>query len=194
MQVTKYFHGLPKESQNIIYSYGNERILGESIKIIQNNIKRSIIFDLNGKDIILKKLLSKGKGDNDIHALLDLNDSPYFPTIFAYKTRDFLFIEKAKGRPLPEILKKGICLTELKIILGHLVKAKRAMMDVNRYDYDFKLEHIFWDKENKKVTWIDLGICMKTPKKYSEEEKEKRIQQCITKIKINFLINGYDLF
>lgn len=47
------------------------------------------------------------------------------------------------------MLKEGISLEELRKILNQLIKAKKEMMSVNRYDFDFKLEHIYWDKQKK---------------------------------------------
>lgn len=147
VQITKFFHKLPKESKNSIYLYNFKRVLNKDVKIIQNSRRRSIVFEDKEQEIILKKLLPDGKGDNDICALLELHDSPYFPKMFAYKKRDYLFIEKAKGKTLLEMLKEGISLEELRKILNQLIKAKKEMMSVNRYDFDFKLEHIYWDKE-----------------------------------------------
>lgn len=194
VQITKFFHKLPKESKNSIYLYNFKRVLNKDVKIIQNSRRRSIVFEDKENEMILKKLLPEGKGDNDICALLELHDSPYFPKMFAYKKRDYLFIEKAKGKTLLEMLKEGISLEELRKILNQLIKAKKEMMSVNRYDFDFKLEHIYWDKQKEIIKWIDLGVCVKMPMEYSEEEKNKRIEQCIIKVKLKFLFYGYDLF
>ncbi|MEY2366991.1 hypothetical protein R6U76_13590 [Lysinibacillus capsici] len=193
MLVTNYFYDLPEETKESIYLYEYNLILSKEVEIIQLHRKRSIVYEMKNKGIILKKFLSEGKGDNDIYALLELNSSPYFPKIYAYKKREFLFVEKVNGKTLSQVLKEGITNNELKEIVLKMIEAKKDMMNVDRYDFDFKFEHIYWDTENSTLKWIDLGACVKNPIGYSEEEKKKRIKYCINQVKQQFAKYGYSL-
>ncbi|PKG46528.1 MULTISPECIES: hypothetical protein [unclassified Planococcus (in: firmicutes)] len=169
MKYTSYFKNLPLSLQKDITAYSTGNI--SNLQRIKTENNRSVIYELAGHNVILKVMLDKGRNDYDIDALIDLEDIDYFPKLYAYKEREYLFMEKARGMSLPEFIESGATDQELKIVLTSLLKALDTMLDRNRIDWDLKLEHFYWDKENEHLTWIDLGLCEKSMPLYPSKEE-----------------------
>ena len=160
MKTTQHFEKLSKETRDLIVMASENRKAQDQAVVQKLNIEenRSRIYELIGKNIILKVLLPKGTRDEDINALIDLDGIEYFPKLYAYEEGKYLFMEKAQGVSLPDFIRLAED-NELDNIKRLLLDALGKMIDRKRYDWDFKLEHIFWSRENKKLTWIDFSIC-----------------------------------
>lgn len=180
MKTTGYFSELTEDEQYKITSWGNQNMAGTLTQIPANN-NRSMVYEIDESNIILKYFTPKGKNDSDIEALLNLKDSKYFPKLYAYKEREYLFMEKARGLDIPTHISNGISNEELKFIREEAIQAFSEMLDCLQEDNDFKLEHIFWCTNEKKLTWIDLGICDSISIMYpSKEEKLRGFYENIT--------------
>lgn len=171
--MTKYFDELTEEVKEIIFNYENQKEVKENtIRKLYTEENRSLIYEVIDANIILKKFLPKGKGDQDINALIDLDGIEHFPKIYAYKECEYLFMERAQGVDLIKFIEEGATEEELSEIKELLMDAFSKMLDRKRKDWDFKLEHIFWCKENKKLTWIDFSICDKHPNPFPSKKRE----------------------
>ncbi|MER1958816.1 MAG: hypothetical protein ABS942_15645 [Solibacillus sp.] len=174
VQYTENFKKLSVEAQNSIKSYTEKSVMDETWYKLQTEQNRSLIFCSDKHNLVLKVMIGKGKSDKDIESLTALSESDYFPNLYAFEEREFLIMDKALGKDLSDI-KWVISEDELEKVKLNLYNALSDMLDVNRYDWDFKEEHIFWDIENSKLTWIDLGIC--DPAVISTKaDKERKIQ------------------
>ena len=60
--VTNYFYDLPEETKESIYLYEYNLILSKEVEIIQLHRKRSIVYEMKNKGIILKNFYLKEKG------------------------------------------------------------------------------------------------------------------------------------
>lgn len=176
MEKTKHFDELDEKVKLIIDEYGKDETIKRDI-YLKEFANRSSIYELGMGNVILKKLSIKGQKDNDISALKDLDGIDYFPKLYAYKNGSYLFMEKAKGIDLVEVIESGVDKATLKQIKELLVDAFSQMITRKRKDWDFKLEHIFWSEEDSKLTWVDLGICdvFNYPHKSIEDEIERFI-------------------
>jgi len=189
MKTTHHFEKLDDETKEIILKYGEREAIDPYVmQRLDTEMNRSIIYEITGKNIILKKILPKGVNDEDINALIDLDGIEYFPKLYAYKERQYLFMEKAQGISLPDIINSGVTKAELRKIKELLIDAFGKMLDRKRRDWDFKLEHIFWSEENNKLTWIDLGLCDKHPLPYPSKEDE--LQEFEKELKRSFRSYG----
>ncbi|WP_214772614.1 hypothetical protein [Exiguobacterium sp. s39] len=113
----------------------------------------------NNENLILKVFTAKGKQDQDIEALLKLEDSSFYPTLYAYKKNHFLLMEKVNGISLEELLiNKKIDLTQLKIIKEQYLLSVHEAASKYLDNVDKKLDQIFWDSSQKKLKVIDLGF------------------------------------
>lgn len=168
MKTTTNFNYLSTKAKELINEFGNG--IPQNLKALPSDGNRSLTYELVGEDIILKVLKPKGKRDSDIQALLDLDGIEYFPKLYAYQEGKFLFMEKAQGTCIPELIKAGITDTELKCVKIALLDAQNKMIDRKRVDADLKLEHFFWSQHNQKLTWIDLGINDKFDTLYPSRE------------------------
>ncbi|MFD2443710.1 hypothetical protein ACFSO7_06895 [Bacillus sp. CGMCC 1.16607] len=193
MKKTKHFEKLSKETQEIINKFGVEGIPDAAVmRKLHIEENRSVLFEIVDKAIILKVFLTKGKRDKDIDALIDLDGIEYFPKLYAYHSGEYLFMEKAQGLPLPEYFKQGASIDDVNKFRDLLLDAFIKMVDRNRRDWDFKLEHVFWSQETKKLTWIDLGCC----ETYSplSQIKEKDIEEFSGKFEKRFLMSGIRIY
>ncbi|MGE8037907.1 hypothetical protein [Lysinibacillus sp. NPDC093692] len=186
MNKTVYFEELDSETKMALLATVDKGLDYDKWKKCNTEENRSVIFELEEKDIIFKVLKEKGVRDVDINALIDLSGIKYFPKLYAYSERKYLFMEKAKGVSLHDLLlRKQISNEELQLIKDQVLDAYTEMLNRKRDEHDFKLEHIFWDTENQKLTWIDLGFCEelviylpskeKMIEKFEEQFKEELI-------------------
>lgn len=163
MKKTKHFNDLEVEFQKqLLNSTVNDHgfLFGSYLGFTPlSATNRSSVFTVYNDKYILKVLRDNGKNDNDIGALLALDGIKYFPKLFAYKEKEYLLMEKAKGISLPKLIIKGVNDMEIDAIKEQLLDAYSLMIGLGYKDWDFKLEHIFWDRKNERLTWIDLGIC-----------------------------------
>ena len=160
MNTTNYFEQLDTETKAIIQNCVDGDSSSNRWERCLTEENRSEIFEIKGKNVILKMFKPKGVNDQDIEALTDLAGVKYFPKLYAYSKKKYLFMEKAKGVSLHDLLiGKQISNEVLQLIKEQVLDAYAEMLTRKRDDHDFKLEHIFWDEENQKITWIDLGIC-----------------------------------
>ena len=154
---TVYFEELDSETKIAISNIEDKGLDFDKWKRCNTEENRSVIFELEEKDIIFKMFKEK---DSDINALIDLAGIKYFPKLYAYREHKYLIMEKAKGVSLHDLLiLEKITNEELQLIKEQVLDAYTEMLTRKRDDHDFKLEHIFWDAENQKITWIDLGSC-----------------------------------
>ena len=193
MKTTGNFNKIDKKVQKVILDnadyngFGLATVLG--VKFLDAT-ERSIVYEF-AQRYILKEYKEKGKRDSDIKALLDLDGISYFPELYVYKEFDYLIMEKAKGECLHNLLRDGsITEIELQKILEQLIDATTLALENNRYDYDFKLEHLFWDGET--IMLVDLGICDKITVFYPsfDDMIDQRIQDFIVKVsRLGYNIN-----
>ncbi|MFC8983860.1 hypothetical protein ACFT6Z_36205, partial [Streptomyces sp. NPDC057131] len=125
---------------------------------LETEENRSVIFEIIGYNLIVKWMLPKASRDSDIKALLGLEGVRYFPLLYAYKDSTFLIMEKVKGEPLDKLISAGISNEELKLVRDEFKQAVENVTVRNLYDWDFKLEHLFWNREDHSLKWIDLGL------------------------------------
>lgn len=178
MNTTNYFEELDTETKAIIQNCVDGDNSSDKLKRCFTEENRSVIYEIEGKNVILKMFLPKGARDQDIEALTDLAGIKYFPKLYAYSENKYLFMEKAKGVSIDELLESGqITREKLQIIKEQVLDAYHEMLDRKRDDHDFKLEHIFWDEESKLITWIDLGICDKLFDYPSKEEMVENFRE-----------------
>ena len=172
MNTTDYFEELDTETKAIIQNCVDGDNSSDRWKRCLTEGNRSEIFEIEGKDVILKIFLPKGARDQDIEALTDLAGIKYFPKLYAYSKKKYLFMEKAKGVSIHDLLMNGqITHEKLQIIKEQVLDAYQEMLTRKRDDHDFKFEHIFWDEESQLITWIDLGICDKLVVYYPSKEE-----------------------
>lgn len=169
METTKHFKNLDAHVQNIIKSSEGKQIKGIHFVEFAN---RSDIYEITNENIILKVASERARRDSDAEALIDLEGIEYFPRLYAYEEKKYLFMEKAQGINLVDFIQSGCSEDELDEIKTLILDAFGKMLDRERMDNDFKLEHIFWSKENNKLTWIDLGICDKYPLELQNKTNE----------------------
>ncbi|MGE7111221.1 hypothetical protein [Lysinibacillus sp. NPDC047702] len=160
MNKTVYFEELDSETKIALSTIEDKGLDFNKWKRCNTEENRFVIFELEKKDVIFKMIKDKGIRDSDINALIDLAGIKYFPKLYAFREQKYLIMEKAKGVSLHDLLiLKQISKEELQIIKEQVLDAYTEMLTRKRDDPDFKLEHIFWDAENQKITWIDLGSC-----------------------------------
>lgn len=114
---------------------------------------------LENESLILKRFTTKGSIDQDIEALNKLQGSSFYPKLYAYKDSYFLLMEKVKGTSLENLLiNKKIDISELKIVKEqYLLSVKEAAFE-QLINYDEKLDQIFWEPDQNKLSVIDLGL------------------------------------
>lgn len=81
-----------REIINLIY-YGR---INKSLKYVCSGSFGDI---LSYKDYIIKIFYFDDDQNRDYEVLLALKDSPYFPTLFAYKPHSYMIVSKVKGIP-----------------------------------------------------------------------------------------------
>lgn len=131
-----------------------------AFKKLASQGNRGIVYEIVGFDLVVKWIQGeKAAKDSDIQALLDLNGVDFFPTLYAYEESAFLVMEKVSGKDIVQLIQQGL------ITDGELIMVKDQYRDAvsigiqkKRYDWDFKLEHLFWDQKAKKLKIIDLGL------------------------------------
>lgn len=160
MKVTKYFKELDTELQNILNEYKPTNGFATACLLGCNPIasrSRSEVSSVFKDQYVLKELLESGQNDSDINALLILDNVEFFPKLYAYYEREYLIMEYVDGESLHDIF-QSLSFEELDNIRKQYITATRYTMDKKLYDNDFKLEHIIWNRETKKIKLIDLGL------------------------------------
>ena len=162
MQTTEYFRSMEQDVQTKLLSNPNASALNLAAilgPVFLGSTNRSTVYEIYNGKYILKQLVGNGKRDSDINALLDLEGIEYFPKLYAYKEFEYLIMEKVEGACLRDLLEtKNITETELLTISKKLEDATRIALEKKRFDDDFKIEHLYWDKENQNLRLIDLGL------------------------------------
>lgn len=178
---TEHFLLLPAEVQAIF----EEPITLQSIlssdyvKFASAVGNRADIFEVvSDERLIVKWYKPTGKRDFDILALLKLQGINHIPKLYAYQEYSFLVMEKAKGKSLTQqLLDQSITESELVDIRNQYEETMTAVIQKGLFDWDFKLEHIFWDKDDRQVMLVDFG-------EYSEGIYDISY--------INYLLNHFD--
>lgn len=158
---TNNFNTLPLKIKNLLESKTidlNVLLNDNMFKKLETAENRSYIFEIDDSNLIIKYFNDKGKRDSDIEALLELDGIKYFPTIFAYEKNEYVIMERASGEGLDKLLIKPIDKKILFIIKEQVKEATELSLQRNRYDWDFKLEHLYWDKNLQELKVIDLGL------------------------------------
>ncbi|TKJ87278.1 hypothetical protein PaeCFBP13512_18835 [Paenibacillus sp. CFBP13512] len=119
---------------------------------------RSHVFKAINDSIAIKLFTDRSKNGHDIKIHEALSGIPYYPDMYAYIDKQVIIIEKASGEALNGLLKKQkISKGELQSIREQYSEAVKLAAERNVEDWDFKLEHIFWDQKTKKLMKVDLG-------------------------------------
>lgn len=184
---TNNFINIPLEIQQ---SLGNKNInlstlLNDNMfNKLETAENRSIIFEINNSNLIVKFFKDKGKRDFDIEALLDLDGIKYFPTIFAYEKHEYVIMERALGKRLDEVLINRPDENVILMIKERFKEATELALQKNRYDWDFKLEHLYWDENSQELKLIDLGLFDMVPenKEWKEGLLNSRVESLNNKI------------
>lgn len=174
IKYTRNFDSLLSDKKESIKSITEGPKFDISWNRLHKEQNRSIIFYSEEFNLVYKFFRDKGKRDKDIEALLALDKSKYFPKVYAFKEKEFVIMEKVSGDTLDSIL-RVLSEEEKEDLKIQLYSALNDMLDSGWYDYDYKEEHIFWDRENKKLMWIDLGLC--SPIDLEDKNKIHRIRQ-----------------
>lgn len=158
---TNHYETLPSEVKEILADNINFTYLSTNGAFIRLKTKenRSVIFEIKGYDIIIKWLLPKGQRDADIDALLDLDGIGYFPKLYAYQQMTYLIMEKAMGESVDLLIEEDrISDEELRYIREEYTNSVIKSKERKRFDWDFKLEHLLWDKKKNELKIVDLGL------------------------------------
>ncbi|WP_139136380.1 hypothetical protein [Oceanobacillus sp. E9] len=142
-----------------VQSIFNNGYITELNPKIDTTGNRSIVYELYNFNLIFKQLTDKSRRDSDIGALLDLDGINYFPRLYCYKEEDYLVMDKVSGERLSKLLEhKNISNKDLCLIKCQYLDAVNQALHRNRYDWDMKLDHFYWDKEKKHLMLIDFGF------------------------------------
>lgn len=119
---------------------------------------RSHVFKAINDNLALKFFTDRSKHGHDIKIHEALSGIPYYPDMYAYIDKKVIIIEKAPGEALDVLLEnQKISMEELELIKEQYKEAVTLAAERNVQDWDFKLEHIFWDQKTKKLMNVDLG-------------------------------------
>jgi len=178
---TKKFDNLPLEIQELLENKNinlNTLLSDNMFKKLESAENRSIIFEINNSNLIVKYFKDKGKRDCDIEALLDLDGIKYFPTIFAYENHEYVIMERALGKRVDEVLMNRLDENVILMIKERFKEATELALQRNRYDWDFKLEHLYWDANSQELKLIDLGLFEVVPdnKEWKERLLNSRLE------------------
>ncbi|MCU5063567.1 hypothetical protein OB986_20305 [Bacillus cereus] len=162
MKTTHHFNDLPEEIKTLLTNSMNlyELEINPAFRKLSLQGNRGIVFEIVGFDLVIKWVQGKsGAKDSDIKALLDLDGVFYFPKLYAYEERNFLVMEKVKGQDIVQLVQKNLITDdELRMVKVHYKDAVSIGIQKKRYDWDIKLEHLYWDHKAKKLKIIDLGF------------------------------------
>ncbi|KMP34635.1 hypothetical protein TU52_07835 [Bacillus cereus] len=68
-------------------------------------------------------------------------------------------MEKVSGKDIVQLIQQGLITNgELIMVIDQFRDAVSIGIQKKRYDWDLKLEHLFWNQEAKKLRIIDLGM------------------------------------
>lgn len=191
METTEHFNKINATTKDNIRNIANNNGGGYKLEFLNPfECNRAQVFELVGENVIFKKFEPKGKEDSDIAALKDLDGIDYFPKLYAYEDREYLFMEKAEGVNLPTYLASKPPKKEVGLIKEKMVDAFTQMLSRNRRDWDFKLEHFFWSPKNQRLMWIDMSIC----DVFAQEEKVKQdeIECFANSLENEFRFSGFN--
>ncbi|MFM9280946.1 protein kinase family protein [Paenibacillus jiagnxiensis] len=159
MKTTEFIKNLPADLRSVLETGDNTLFFNEcSFDLMSTQANRAWLFEIEGYDLVFKSFTPKGKRDYDIDALKDLQGIAYFPVLYAYEEQEFLIMQKVPGQDIQILMKNGMLSEEeLEKIREQYKKAMGLAIERKRYDWDMKLEHLFWDKETQRLMLIDFG-------------------------------------
>lgn len=164
---TKYFEELPIELKEKINNGGLHSLYEFEARPFEVTNNRNEVFEILNYNLVLKELISKAKQAKDIEVLLILQGSEYFPKLYAYVHEFSLLMSKAKGESINKL--RGIIeKEEIPLIIEQYTEACNIIGSMGYFDVDFKLEHIYWDRENQQLTLIDFGHYYKEQPIYND--------------------------
>ncbi|MGF9850374.1 hypothetical protein ABHN09_02085 [Bacillus paramobilis] len=162
MKTTHHFNDLPGEIKTLLTNSMDlfELEINPAFRKLSSQGNRGIVFEIVGSDLVIKWIQGKnGAKDSDIKALLDLDGVVYFPKLYAYEERSFLVMEKVKGQDIAQLVRENLITdAELRMVKLHYKDAVSIGIQKKRYDWDIKLEHLYWDQKANKLKIIDLGF------------------------------------
>ncbi|MFB5269354.1 hypothetical protein ACE41H_21580 [Paenibacillus enshidis] len=159
MKTTEFIKNLPSDLRSVLET-GDRNLFFNKISLDPMPIRanRAWLFEIAEYDLVFKRFTPKGKRDYDIDALKDLQGIAYFPVLYAYEEQEFLIMQKVPGQDIESLMENGMLSEEeLEKIREQYKKAMRLAIERKRYDWDMKLEHLFWDKETQRLMLIDFG-------------------------------------
>lgn len=159
MEITKHFNDLSSGVKQLLnnLSFESQLYTDSAFKLVDNQGNRSSVFEVLGANLIVKWL--KNHKDRDIEALLSLDGIKYMPKLYAYQDDLFLVMEKANGKDVNWLLQhKQITNEELKKVRVQFEEAINLGLENGRYNWETKLEHLFWDAKKGELQLIDFGL------------------------------------
>lgn len=159
MQITNKFTELPEDVQNLLHHITLDVLVSNpAFKPISGDQSRGLLFEIDNASLVIKWFTQKARADHDIDALLDLTDIEYIPKLYSYEIRSYLVMEKVPGASVSSLLEHGqFSEAVLKEIKKQYLHAVQLCYKAGRFDWDFKLDHIFWDQSRNKIMLIDFG-------------------------------------
>lgn len=174
---TQSFQQLPADVQNLFEEPITLEMLYNPDQFALRTLgNRASIFEvISCDDLIVKWYNPKGRRDFDIPALLDLQDIDQIPKLYCYQEDTYLVMQKAKGSSVDHLLKENALKeSDLTYLRKQYEDVVLAVIQKGYYDWDFKLEHIFWDSIDRRIMLIDFGAYSKDH--YHETFVTKRME------------------
>ncbi|MDC0764197.1 hypothetical protein POF51_26105 [Brevibacillus sp. AG] len=159
MEITNKFTELPESIQKLLQHINLDVLVSNpTFTPISGEQSRGLLFEIDNSSLVIKWFTQKARADNDIEALLDLAEIEYIPKLYSYEKRSYLVMEKASGSAVSLLLDHGqLSEVELKEIKKQYLHAVHLCYAAGRFDWDFKLDHIFWDRSRNRIMLIDFG-------------------------------------